>query len=163
MATATLRGPEAGPSSARGHAEPTDEADGTEERGEEDEVGDDTVRQEREAFEHVFLRLFVSDERAGSKMGARVAGRRHGRNVPKGTNRPTLPGQMSQQRIRYLRTSDGVRVAWAEAGSGPVLVKASNWLTHLEYDWQSPVWRHWIRFLSGQLPLRALRRARAAG
>jgi pimeloyl-ACP methyl ester carboxylesterase len=56
---------------------------------------------------------------------------------------------MSQQRIRYVLARDGVRVAWAEAGAGPVLVKASNWLTHLEYDWQSPIWRHWMGFLSG--------------
>ncbi len=57
---------------------------------------------------------------------------------------------MSQgrQKIRYLRTSDGVKLAWAEAGSGPVLVKAANWMTHLEFEWESPVWRHWIRFLS---------------
>jgi pimeloyl-ACP methyl ester carboxylesterase len=54
----------------------------------------------------------------------------------------------TRQRIRYLRTSDGVRVAWAEAGRGPLLIKAANWLTHLEYDWESPVWRHWIRFLA---------------
>jgi pimeloyl-ACP methyl ester carboxylesterase/DNA-binding CsgD family transcriptional regulator len=53
------------------------------------------------------------------------------------------------QRIRYLRTADGVQVAWATAGTqGPVLVKAANWLTHLEYEWESPVWRHWIRFFS---------------
>jgi len=52
------------------------------------------------------------------------------------------------QRIRYLQTSDGVKLAWAEAGSGPVLVKAANWLTHLEYDWESPVWQHWIRFFA---------------
>ena len=52
------------------------------------------------------------------------------------------------QRIRYLRTGDGVRLAWAEAGQGPVLVKAANWLTHLDYDWESPVWRHWIRFFT---------------
>jgi pimeloyl-ACP methyl ester carboxylesterase/DNA-binding CsgD family transcriptional regulator len=52
------------------------------------------------------------------------------------------------QRIRYVRTTDGVRLAWAEAGSGPVLIKAANWLTHLEYEWESPVWRHWIRFFS---------------
>jgi pimeloyl-ACP methyl ester carboxylesterase/DNA-binding CsgD family transcriptional regulator len=50
------------------------------------------------------------------------------------------------QRIRYARTRDGVRLAWAEAGGGPVLVKAANWMTHLEYDWESPVWRHWLRF-----------------
>jgi pimeloyl-ACP methyl ester carboxylesterase/DNA-binding CsgD family transcriptional regulator len=52
------------------------------------------------------------------------------------------------QRIRYVRTEDGVQLAWAEAGTGPVLIKAANWLTHLEYDWESPVWRHWIRFFS---------------
>ena len=52
------------------------------------------------------------------------------------------------QRIRYLGTTDGVRLAWAEAGAGPMLVKAANWLTHLEYEWESPVWRHWIRFFS---------------
>ena len=52
------------------------------------------------------------------------------------------------QRIRYLRTSDGVRLAWAEAGTGPCLIKASHWLSHLEYEWESPVWRHWIRFFA---------------
>src|SRR5258708_37582293 len=52
----------------------------------------------------------------------------------------------STQRIRYLRTSDGVKIAWADAGSGPPLIKATNWLTHLEYEWDSPIWRHWNRF-----------------
>ncbi len=52
------------------------------------------------------------------------------------------------QRIRYVRTADGVQLAWAEAGTGPVLIKAANWLTHLEYEWESPVWRHWIRYFS---------------
>lgn len=55
----------------------------------------------------------------------------------------------TRQRIRFLRTGDGVQLAWAEAGSGPLLVKASNWITHLEYDLESPVWRHWIRFFAG--------------
>jgi pimeloyl-ACP methyl ester carboxylesterase/DNA-binding CsgD family transcriptional regulator len=54
----------------------------------------------------------------------------------------------SRQRIRYLRATDGVHLARAEAGTGPALLKAANWLTHLEYDWDSPVWRHWIQFLS---------------
>ncbi|HET6853895.1 MAG TPA: alpha/beta fold hydrolase [Pyrinomonadaceae bacterium] len=52
------------------------------------------------------------------------------------------------QQIRYVRTTDGVQLAWADAGAGPVMVKAANWLTHLEYEWESPVWRHWIRFFS---------------
>lgn len=55
---------------------------------------------------------------------------------------------MSRQTIRNLMTTDGVRLAWAEGGSGPVLVRASNWLSHLELDWESPVWRHWLRFFT---------------
>jgi pimeloyl-ACP methyl ester carboxylesterase len=51
-----------------------------------------------------------------------------------------------RQRIRYLRTEDGVQLAWAEIGTGPVLIKAANWLSHLEYELESPVWGHWIRF-----------------
>jgi pimeloyl-ACP methyl ester carboxylesterase/DNA-binding CsgD family transcriptional regulator len=52
------------------------------------------------------------------------------------------------QRIKYLRTTDGVKLAWAEAGSGPPLVKAANWMSHLEYEFESPVWRHWIKFFT---------------
>ena len=54
----------------------------------------------------------------------------------------------TRQTIRYLTASDGVRLAWAESGTGTPFVKASNWLTHLEYDLESPVWRHWVRFLA---------------
>ena len=54
----------------------------------------------------------------------------------------------TRQTIRYLTASDGVRLAWADAGSGPPLVKAANWLTHLAFDLDSPVWRHWIRLLA---------------
>jgi pimeloyl-ACP methyl ester carboxylesterase len=53
-----------------------------------------------------------------------------------------------RQHVRYFTASDGARMAWAESGSGPVLVKAANWLTHLEYEWDSPVWRHWNQFFS---------------
>lgn len=54
-----------------------------------------------------------------------------------------------KQRIHYVRTPDDINLAWAEAGKGMPLVKAATWLTHLEYDWVSPVWGHWIRFLAG--------------
>ena len=54
----------------------------------------------------------------------------------------------SRQTIRYVRTSDGIRLAWAEIGDGMPLVKAATWLTHLEYDLESPVWQHWTRFLA---------------
>ncbi len=56
--------------------------------------------------------------------------------------------QKLRQVVRFVNTSDGTRLAWAEAGAGRPLVKAANWLTHLEYEWESPVWRHWLRFFS---------------
>jgi pimeloyl-ACP methyl ester carboxylesterase/DNA-binding CsgD family transcriptional regulator len=56
---------------------------------------------------------------------------------------------MSRPTVRYLRASDGVQLAWAESGAGPTLVKAATWLTHLEYDAESPVWHHWTSFLGG--------------
>jgi pimeloyl-ACP methyl ester carboxylesterase/DNA-binding CsgD family transcriptional regulator len=59
----------------------------------------------------------------------------------------TTPARL-RQHVRYLRASDGTRIAWAESGDGPVVVKAANWLTHLEYEWESPVWRHWLQFFS---------------
>jgi hypothetical protein len=48
----------------------------------------------------------------------------------------------SRQQVRYVTAPDGTRLACAEAGSGPLLVKAANWLTHLEYEWESPIWKH---------------------
>jgi DNA-binding winged helix-turn-helix (wHTH) protein/pimeloyl-ACP methyl ester carboxylesterase len=54
----------------------------------------------------------------------------------------------ARQEIRYCTTSDGVRIAYASVGNGPPLVKTSNWLTHLDFEWGSPIWRHWYAALS---------------
>ena len=48
-----------------------------------------------------------------------------------------------EQQIRFCASSDGVSICYATVGEGPPLVKAPNWLNHLEHDWASPVWRHW--------------------
>ena len=47
------------------------------------------------------------------------------------------------QDIGFCTAPDGVRIAYAVVGEGPPLLKAPNWLTHLEFEWSSPVWRHW--------------------
>jgi pimeloyl-ACP methyl ester carboxylesterase/DNA-binding CsgD family transcriptional regulator len=52
-----------------------------------------------------------------------------------------------EQVIRFCTAPDGVRIAYATSGNGPPLVKAANYLTHLEHDWNGPVWRHWWRAL----------------
>ncbi len=64
--------------------------------------------------------------------------------------RATLPEPRLglKQQIRYCRTADGVRLAYATVGHGPPLVKTANWLCHLEYEWRSPVWRHWLAGLA---------------
>jgi pimeloyl-ACP methyl ester carboxylesterase/DNA-binding CsgD family transcriptional regulator len=49
---------------------------------------------------------------------------------------------------RFCTAPDGVGLAYAIDGEGPPLVKAGNWMTHLEYERESPVWRHWVRDLS---------------
>jgi pimeloyl-ACP methyl ester carboxylesterase/DNA-binding CsgD family transcriptional regulator len=46
--------------------------------------------------------------------------------------------------IRFCAAPDGTRLAYATHGRGPPLVRVATWLTHLEFDWQSPVWRHWL-------------------
>jgi pimeloyl-ACP methyl ester carboxylesterase len=53
-----------------------------------------------------------------------------------------------EQEIRFCTAHDGVNIAYAVMGDGPPLVKAANWLNHLEFDRESPVWRHWLRGLS---------------
>ena len=53
-------------------------------------------------------------------------------------------GQRRRQSIRFCQTPDGMHLAVAEVGTGPPLVKAATWMTHVEHDWHSPVWRHWL-------------------
>ena len=52
--------------------------------------------------------------------------------------------ELPPQQVRYCRAKDGTQLAWSRVGEGPVLVKTANWLNHIEYDWDSPLWRHWI-------------------
>jgi pimeloyl-ACP methyl ester carboxylesterase/DNA-binding SARP family transcriptional activator len=53
-----------------------------------------------------------------------------------------------RQEIRFCRAGDGVRIAYALAGEGPPLVKTANWMNHLEYDWESPIFAHFLRGLA---------------
>jgi DNA-binding winged helix-turn-helix (wHTH) protein/pimeloyl-ACP methyl ester carboxylesterase len=95
-------------------------------------------------------------------LGEKVTGQKYIETVPKVGYRFAAPvegasssaGPVSlasakaRQEIRYCTTRDGVRLAYASIGNGPPLVKASNWLTHLDLEWDSPIWRHWWAALS---------------
>jgi pimeloyl-ACP methyl ester carboxylesterase/DNA-binding CsgD family transcriptional regulator len=57
-------------------------------------------------------------------------------------------GAMNQN-IRFCRTTDGVRLAYAVSGQGPPLVMSASWLTHLEHQWRSLAWRPWLDIFTG--------------
>lgn len=52
--------------------------------------------------------------------------------------------QAMRNEISFTTSADGTSIAWSRHGEGPPLVRAGTWLTHLEYDWSSPVWNHWL-------------------
>jgi pimeloyl-ACP methyl ester carboxylesterase len=52
-----------------------------------------------------------------------------------------------RQEIRFCTAPDGVQLAYSMIGQGPPLMKTGNWMTHLEYDLESPIWRHLYREL----------------
>lgn len=49
-----------------------------------------------------------------------------------------------EQQIRFCEADDGTRIAYATIGSGLPILRASHWLSHLEFDWESPIWRPWL-------------------
>jgi DNA-binding winged helix-turn-helix (wHTH) protein/pimeloyl-ACP methyl ester carboxylesterase len=61
---------------------------------------------------------------------------------------PVAAARTLRQVIRFCTATDGTRIAYSTVGGGPPLVKAANWLNHLEHEWESPVWKHWVADLS---------------
>ena len=66
---------------------------------------------------------------------------------------PAVHVSSGKQQIRYVQGRDGTRIAYAVSGSGPAIVRASHWMSHLDFDWESPVWGHWIDALSSGFTL----------
>jgi pimeloyl-ACP methyl ester carboxylesterase/DNA-binding SARP family transcriptional activator/predicted ATPase len=52
------------------------------------------------------------------------------------------------QELRFCTAPDGVRIAFACSGEGPPILRAAHWMSHLQHDWESLVWRHWMEGLS---------------
>jgi DNA-binding winged helix-turn-helix (wHTH) protein/pimeloyl-ACP methyl ester carboxylesterase len=120
-------------------------------------VWPDTFVEEATLAQNVFtLRRVLKDDRGTShyietvpKRGYRFVARvTETASKVHGTGRGRDAGTPARQEIRFCSTRDGVRIAWASVGSGYPLVKAANWLNHLDYEWESPVWKHWIAELT---------------
>src|SRR5690606_2959665 len=66
-------------------------------------------------------------------------------NPTKGSHQaPAAESRKANQRVYFTRSFDETRIAFSVAGNGPPLVKTATFMCHLEYDWESPVWRHWL-------------------
>jgi pimeloyl-ACP methyl ester carboxylesterase/DNA-binding winged helix-turn-helix (wHTH) protein len=92
------------------------------------------------------LRRAVGDDGTRQRVIATVhgIGYRFVAEVTESTSVEVPVVERPPQRIRYCESADGVHVAYAISGSGTPLVKAANWLTHLDLEWSSPIWAHWL-------------------
>ena len=102
-------------------------------------------------------RRAVGDDGSGQRVIRTVFGRGYQFVAPvvehhePGTRVPppsSISPTLQQQTVRFCTASDGHRIAYATLGSGPVLVKAANWLTHLDHDRETSVWAHWLEGLA---------------
>jgi class 3 adenylate cyclase/pimeloyl-ACP methyl ester carboxylesterase len=95
----------------------------------------------RQAHDHLLENLAFTFERLGP---------RHLKNItrPVEVYSVNFDSVGMTQEIGYCRASDGVRLAYARVGEGPPLVKTGNWMNHLEYDWESPIWHHLLEGLA---------------
>ena len=58
------------------------------------------------------------------------------------------PCCLQLSRIRFCTSRDGTRIAYAICGSGPMLMRAPHWMSSINLEWDSPVWRHWLTLLA---------------
>jgi DNA-binding winged helix-turn-helix (wHTH) protein/pimeloyl-ACP methyl ester carboxylesterase len=67
---------------------------------------------------------------------------------PSSPKAPAVSARTLRQEIRFCTSGDGTRIAYSTVGKGTPLAKTATWLSHIEYEWDSPVWKHWIREIS---------------
>lgn len=92
--------------------------------------------------------------RTVSRKGVRFVGEASDSSRSREANGPAevAPPQAAglQHEIQFCSARDGVRIAYAKVGQGPPLLKTANWLNHLQYDWESPIWSHLLRELAAE-------------
>jgi class 3 adenylate cyclase/pimeloyl-ACP methyl ester carboxylesterase len=99
----------------------------------------------RQAYDQVHKKL---------ALGYRSMGPQHLKNIPEPVEAFAVQidsaAAPDRHEIRYCRAPDGVRLAYAISGNGAPLVKTANWLNHLQYDWESPVWGDFLHQMASR-------------
>jgi pimeloyl-ACP methyl ester carboxylesterase/DNA-binding CsgD family transcriptional regulator len=54
------------------------------------------------------------------------------------------------QQFRFCTSRDGARIAYSTCGAGPLLIRTPQLVSHLQYDWDSVVWRHWLSLFASR-------------
>jgi DNA-binding winged helix-turn-helix (wHTH) protein/pimeloyl-ACP methyl ester carboxylesterase len=85
--------------------------------------------------------------RTAARKGIRFVGAVREGQVPSELPAP-VPAPARNQEVTFCRTADGVNLALASVGTGAPLIKVANWLTHVEYDWESPIWLPLLQHLA---------------
>ena len=99
------------------------------------------IRISRHAHDHLVEKLSFTCEKMGFRTLKNIA-------KPVEVYSVNFSSVSLTQEINYCRASDGVRLAYAAVGQGSPLVKTANWMNHLEYDWESPIWHHLLEGLA---------------
>jgi len=86
---------------------------------------------------------FVGDVREQHDLGAAKPAPRSEVNIP-------AADSLRTQAVTFCKTKDGINLAIAAVGVGPVLVRTTHWLSHIEYDWQSPITAPFLHALAGR-------------
>jgi class 3 adenylate cyclase/pimeloyl-ACP methyl ester carboxylesterase len=95
----------------------------------------------RQAHDHLLEKLSFTCEKLGLRNLKNIA-------KPVEVYSVNFSSVSMTQEIKYCRARDGVRLAYATVGQGSPLVKTANWMNHLEYDWESPIWHHLLEGLA---------------
>ncbi len=85
--------------------------------------------------------------RTAARKGVRFVGAVREGQVPTELPAP-VPAPVRNQEVTFCRTADGINLALAVLGAGAPLIKVANWLTHIEYDWESPIWSPLLQHLA---------------
>jgi pimeloyl-ACP methyl ester carboxylesterase/DNA-binding winged helix-turn-helix (wHTH) protein len=85
--------------------------------------------------------------RTAARKGVRFVGAVREGEVPSDLPAPVL-APVRNQEVTFCRTAEGINLAVAAVGAGAPLIKVANWLTHIEYDWESPIWSPLLQHLA---------------